>query len=119
MDYKEHFEKLVADLYKRFDEDEERRNTFQKITADYNRTYDKLDEIVKSLNKPLREKPIDFIDNVQFIHLMGISLKTAQTWRDTNTIAYSQIGNKIYYQISDIQKLLNDNYTKAKKEILW
>ena len=26
MDYKEHFDKLVADLYKRFDEDEERRN---------------------------------------------------------------------------------------------
>ena len=47
---------------------------------------------------------------------MGISQKTAQTWRDTGVVSFSQIGNKIYYRISDIQQLLQDNFIKAKRK---
>ena len=48
-----------------------------------------------------------FIDNSEFIRLMKISKRTAQTWRDEKRISYSQIGAKIYYKIADVEKLLN------------
>ncbi len=51
-----------------------------------------------------------FFDNQEFMKLMNISKRTAQEWRNKKIILCSQIGNKIYYRLSDIQKLLNDNY---------
>ena len=51
-----------------------------------------------------------FFDNDEFMKLMNISKRTAQEWRNKKIIEFSQVGNKIYYRLSDIQKLLNDNY---------
>ncbi|MBV5281060.1 MAG: helix-turn-helix domain-containing protein [Paludibacter sp.] len=55
-----------------------------------------------------------FVPNTKFMELMEISTRTAQVWRDEEKIGYSQIAGKIYYRKSDIEKLLNDNYHKAK-----
>ncbi len=58
-----------------------------------------------------KKKPEDvFLDNQEFIQLMNISKRTAQGWRDEGIISFSQIGSKIYYRMSDIQKLLDSNY---------
>ena len=51
-----------------------------------------------------------FLDNQQFIILMNISKRTAQTWRDQNIIPFSMVGNKIYYQMKDVRTLLAKNY---------
>jgi hypothetical protein len=51
-----------------------------------------------------------FFDNQEFMKLMNISKRTAQEWRNKDVIKFSQVGNKIYYRLSDIKKLLNDNY---------
>ena len=83
----------------------------------YERIQRKLDKIAGDFIYS-RQLPEDmFIDNPKFMELMGISQKTAQTWRDTGVVSFSQIGNKIYYRISDIQQLLNDNYIKARREL--
>ena len=83
----------------------------------YDRILRKLDKIASDFIYA-RQLPDDmFIDNPKFMELMGISQKTAQTWRDTGVVSFSQIGNKIYYRISDIQQLLNDNYIKARREL--
>lgn len=47
------------------------------------------------------------IDNSEFIRLMKISKRTAQTWRDEKRITFSQIGAKIYYKLADVDNLLN------------
>jgi uncharacterized membrane protein len=47
---------------------------------------------------------------------MNISKRTAQTWRDEGIISYSQVGSKIYYRMSDVQKLLDSNYNQASKK---
>jgi len=44
---------------------------------------------------------------------MNISKRTAQTWRDEGIVSFSQIGSKIYYRMSDVQKLLDKNYKQA------
>ena len=56
-----------------------------------------------------------FIDNARFMQLMGISVKTAQSWRDSGLVSFSQIGNKIYYRVSDIKQLLEKNHRKSIK----
>ena len=48
---------------------------------------------------------------------MNISKRTAQTWRDEGVVSFSQIGSKIYYRMSDVEKLLEKNYNKAFKKV--
>lgn len=72
-------------------------------------------DINSKLNAGALQHPDDvFYTNQQFLQLMDISKRTAQEWRDKKIIGYFQIGNKIYYRLSDIKKLLNENY-KPKK----
>jgi hypothetical protein len=55
-----------------------------------------------------------FFDNQEFIQVMNISKRTAQAWRDTGIIAYSQIGCKMYYRLTDILALLEKHHKPAK-----
>ena len=112
-DYKTHLDKLVADFYKKFDEEDEKRESKKVIDQNYNKMEKKLSELIKKLEKRLVQESIQFLDNSQFIDLMGISFKTAQTWRDSGIVSFSQVGNKIYYKVSDIEELLINNYRKA------
>lgn len=73
----------------------------------------RLDELNKKLETQNQKPQNTFLDNQEFIQLMNISKRTAQTWRDEGKISFSQIGSKIYYQMSDVQKLLDKNYNKA------
>jgi len=57
-----------------------------------------------------------FFDNAEFIQIMNISKRTAQSWRDKHIVAYCQVGNKVYYKLSDILNLLETNYKPAKIE---
>ena len=55
-----------------------------------------------------------FFDNQEMMQVMNVSKRTLQEWRNTGYIGYSQLGNKIYYSLTDIQKLLKDNYNPKK-----
>ena len=55
-----------------------------------------------------------FLDNYEFLKVMNISKRTAQSWRDSGIVSFSQVGAKIYYRFSDIEELLTKNYKKAK-----
>lgn len=114
-DYKAYFDNFVDDFYKNFDK--QSKESVQVITVNYNNIDQKLSNISDALNKLISEKPIDIIDNAQFIKLMGISQKTAQTWRDNGTISFSQVNNKIYYRKSDIIDLLDRFYVKSPKAL--
>jgi hypothetical protein len=56
----------------------------------------------------------DWIDNQDVMHLLHICPRTLQTLRSNGTLPFSRIGNKLYYRRSDIQRILNDNYTMFK-----
>jgi hypothetical protein len=87
-----------------------------------NNYYERIEDILKRLDEQmtfvvakmkLNEKidPEDvFFDNQEFMKLMNISKRTAQEWRNRDIIKFSQVGNKIYYRLSDIKRLLNNNY---------
>jgi hypothetical protein len=71
----------------------------------------KLDYLITHLDTRLLANP-DFIffDNQQFCILLNISKKLANEWRNNKVIAYSKIGMKYYYRLSDIYIMLQSNY---------
>lgn len=56
------------------------------------------------------------IDNEEFIKLMNISSRTAQTWRDQGKVTFYQINHKIYYDMKSIHELLEKNKIQAFKK---
>ena len=112
-DYKSYLEKFVADIYKKVDEEDDKRKSLKIVDKNYETIEKKLTELIKKLDKRLVQESIQLLDNSQFMDLMGISIKTAQNWRDTKLVSFSQIGSKIYYRISGIQELLDKNYRKS------
>jgi hypothetical protein len=86
-------------------------NDETKSIADF---IQRLQDVEEKLKKLQHIKDV-FLDNQEFIQTMKISKRTAQTWRDEGVIAFSQVGNKIYYRVSDINELLNKNRSRATR----
>jgi hypothetical protein len=64
----------------------------------------KINEIHEKLNAKTAPKQEVFLDNEELIAMLKISRRTAQTWRDEGKISFSQVGSKIYYKLSDVEK---------------
>lgn len=87
------------------------RNYEERIENILKRLDEQITFVVAKMKLNEKFDPEDvFFDNGEFMKLMNISKRTAQEWRNKKIIEFSQVGNKIYYRLSDIQKLLNDNY---------
>jgi len=85
---------------------------YQLSEAEYTNILKEISMLRELLESPLRQqKP--FIDNEEFMDLMRVSKRTAQKWRDEGLIAFSQVGNKIYYRMEDIDLLLKNHLIKA------
>ncbi|MBP6531829.1 MAG: helix-turn-helix domain-containing protein [Bacteroidia bacterium] len=76
----------------------------------------KMDEIQTKLTAKEKEPKEVWLDNQEFIQLLKISKRTAQHYRDTGMISFSQVGSKIYYRMNDVEELLKKHYNKAFKK---
>jgi hypothetical protein len=76
----------------------------------------RIDEIKTEIKGNTKTNSDEFVDNADFIQLMKISKRTSQTWRDEGKIAFSQVGGKIYYKMSDVNELLSKNYNPTFKK---
>lgn len=83
--------------------------------AQFTELTSRLDELKEQLESQQPTSKKSFVDNEEFLELMGISKRTAQSWRDEGKISFSQVGNKIYYKMSDVDKLLAEHYNKSFK----
>jgi hypothetical protein len=50
----------------------------------------------------------------EIMQALDVSKRTLQEWRDKNIIGFAKVNGKFYYKLSDIQNLINDNYTPKK-----
>lgn len=77
----------------------------------------KIDDINERLQNTNPKKTETYLNNKQFMEMLDVSLRTAQTWRDEGKISFSQVGNKIYYKLSDVEKFMQEyrNAAFAKK----
>lgn len=74
----------------------------------------RLDDLTLSVKQQQRTEPDQvWYDNQEFLQVMNISKRTAAYWRTEKIIGYSQVGNKIYYRLSDILELLSKSTVPA------
>jgi len=76
-----------------------------------------LKDAVVALNNKTRKSEKEFVSNDELMQLLGISKRTAQSWRDEGIIAFSQVGSKIYYSMADIGKLMQENRCGTYEEL--
>ena len=87
------------------------------ITSEaFNEIVKKIDGISTRLNAKEKEPKEVWLDNQEFMQLLKVSKRTAQHYRDTGLISFSQVGNKIYYKLADVEQLLKTHYNKAFKK---
>ena len=80
---------------------------------------DNVEQKLETLEKILRdknEKEINsqWIESVKIPKILGISLKTWQTYRDKRLIPFSQIGSKIFVKRADLVKFMESHYIESK-----
>ena len=83
---------------------------FEEMAAKFSRFTERVDALLakqggKSLN--------GWMDNQEVCRQLNISPRTLQTLRDNGMIAYYQLGGKILYKESDIERMLAANYREA------
>ena len=65
---------------------------------------------VENLSGDHQDKSLNrWLDNQDVCRLLGISLRTLQTYRDKGLIPYSQVGHKCYYKVEDIERFMEEN----------
>jgi hypothetical protein len=69
-------------------------------------------ELMARNSKPLLNGEYYMADK-EVSERLKVSRQTLQDYRNTGKIAYCQLGGKILYRASDIQKMLDENYREA------
>jgi len=83
------------------------KEKLEMITSDLNE--------IKEAIQTKKEDDISssFIESKKIPNLLGISLKTWQTYRDKGQIPFIQFGSKIWVKRSDLEAFMNSHYVKA------
>ena len=58
-----------------------------------------------------------WFDGQDVMLALKISKRTLQKLRDDGTLPYSRINGKFYYKVTDLDKLLESNYSQTSKKI--
>ena len=87
-------------------------DAFAQIMSKLKSLEDRFTELKDKSENPLKEK---WLDNQEMMQLLKISKRTLQYYRDDKIIPFSQVGSKIYYKASDIEKFLKQNYIKVSR----
>lgn len=79
------------------------KNKYEEMVGKLNRLSDRVNEI---LRKREGKRLSRWMDNQDVCQQLRISPRTLQTLRDNGTLAYSQIGHKIFYKPEDVQSIV-------------
>lgn len=79
------------------------KKTFEAILDKISQLAQHIEALSKAKNLELKK----WLTSKDMSELLGISLRTLQTYWDKGMIPYTQIGNKLYYNSSEIRQVLN------------
>ncbi len=71
-----------------------------------------LKELIAKMNKYRFAE--QYITNEELMQLLSISKTTTQQWRNARLIPFAQLGKKIYYRLTDIETLFDNNFKQPK-----
>jgi len=83
---------------------------FREIIDKLNKIETRFIELEGKTDYPLNER---WLDNQEVTQLLNISKRTLQFYRDDALISFSQIGNKMYYKVVDVENFLKRHYYKT------
>ena len=70
--------------------------------------FDAFAQRVEALCKNSEDKSLQkWLDNQEVCEILNISQRTLQTYRDNGTLAFSQIGHKMFYRPKDVEQVIN------------
>lgn len=79
------------------------KGVFEEMVGKFSRFSDRVNEI---LGKREEGQLTRWMDNQDVCQQLRISPRTLQTARDDGTLAYSQIGHKIFYKPEDVPRIV-------------
>jgi hypothetical protein len=85
---------------------------------DFNRLEAKIDQLLRNYEDK-RAPSEEWITEKEFRELMGISADTSTRWREQGIMAYSRIGDKIYYSREDVNKALTAKKIKPFTQLVY
>ena len=77
------------------------KGKYEEMVGKLNLLSDRVNEIIDKCEKGKLSR---WMDNQDVCQQLRISPRTLQTLRDNGTLAYSQIGHKIFYKPEDVQR---------------
>jgi len=76
-------------------------------------------KFVSAIQAKAEEETADgWVDSYEVCTFLKVSAKTLQRLRASNSVTYSRIGGKVFYRISEIQRLMNNNIIRRSEEQL-
>jgi len=72
---------------------------------------DKIEELLASFDIPKIKK--EWLTNSDACKFLSVTPRTMQNYRDRGILSFSQVGSKIYYRASDLEKHLETHYVKS------
>lgn len=85
------------------------KKAFEAMLSNFEYFAEKMETACRTLGDKKLKK---WLDNQDVCQLLGISKRTLQSYRDNGTLPYSQIGNKMFYNPADVEKVLNESISK-------
>jgi hypothetical protein len=92
------------------------KDVFEEMVGKFNRFSDRVNEI---LGKREEGRLSRWMDNQDVCQQLRISPRTLQTLRDNGTLAYSQIGHKIFYNPEDVLRIVRLVEDRRKDAACW
>lgn len=93
------------------------RNHFAKNNQSENQGTTSVIPNVNSVNNPFIDNSTEWLDNQDVMQRLHISPRTLQTLRSNGTLPFSRIKGKFYYKVSDLNALLESNYSGKLKNL--
>jgi hypothetical protein len=76
-------------------------------------------KFVTALQTKADEEPADgWVDSYEVCTFLKVSAKTLQRLRTSNSVTYTRIRGKVFYKISEIQRLMDENVIRRTDEHL-
>jgi len=89
-------------------------NIFIELMKSIKKLIKKVEELITTYkrNNPADNLNKKWLDGQDVCNMLHIGVRTLQKYRSEETIPYTHIGGKIFYNVHDIEKLLEKNYRK-------
>ena len=89
--------------------------TFEEMAAKLDYFVQRMDDLCQQHGEKKAER---WMDSHAVCRKLRISPRTLQTLRDNGTLAFTKIGNRTYYRLEDVERVIVD-VEERRKEAKW